>query len=89
MKSKLTALENGPLELVANKQIIFKDGVAIEAGEKVLLCTCGQSGTKPFCDFTHVGEGFTSVREIDTEILLWPRKIPLYLSPRSAFKSKR
>lgn len=69
MKSKLTALENGPLELVAIDQILFKDGAAVKAGEKVLLCTCGKSGTKPFCDFTHVGEGFTSAREIDTEIL--------------------
>jgi len=82
MKSKLTALVDGPLQLVSDKQILFKDGVEVAAGQKVLLCTCGQSGTKPFCDFTHVETDFSSAREIEEEILQeYPgREITVYFN---------
>ena len=69
MKCRITALQNGPLRLETEGQILLKDGSVVETDKSVLLCTCGQSGTKPFCDFTHVAEGFTSDREIDSEIL--------------------
>jgi CDGSH-type Zn-finger protein/ferredoxin len=69
MKSKLTPLTNGPLQLTTDKRIIVKDGVPLQVDGTVLLCTCGRSGSKPICDFTHVSVDFSSEREIDEEIL--------------------
>jgi CDGSH-type Zn-finger protein/ferredoxin len=69
MKSRLTPQKDGPLQLDTEKRIIVKDGVQLEIEGSVLLCTCGQSGTKPICDFTHVSADFSSEREIDEEIL--------------------
>jgi CDGSH-type Zn-finger protein len=69
MTSRLTPQKDGPLQLDSEKQIIHKDGAPLDAVGNVLLCTCGQSGTKPFCDFTHESTDFTSEREIDEEIL--------------------
>jgi CDGSH-type Zn-finger protein/ferredoxin len=69
MASKITPLDNGPLMLQSEKPILVRDGETVEAPNPAMLCTCGQSGTKPFCDGTHVAAGFTSEREIDEEIL--------------------
>ena len=69
MTSRLTPQKDGPLQLDAKSRIIHKDGAPLEAVGTVLLCTCGQSGTKPFCDFTHESTGYTSEREIDEEII--------------------
>jgi CDGSH-type Zn-finger protein len=33
-------------------------GEPLETGKTFLLCRCGHSGTKPFCDDTHLTEGF-------------------------------
>jgi len=33
-------------------------GVELEAGKKYFFCTCGESGTQPFCDGSHSGTEF-------------------------------
>jgi CDGSH-type Zn-finger protein len=33
---------------------------ALAAGESVVLCRCGHSRTKPFCDRSHREAGFSS-----------------------------
>ena len=33
----------------------------VEAGRAVLLCRCGGSATKPFCDSSHRTNGFSSI----------------------------
>jgi len=82
MKSKLTALVDGPLQLVSDKQILFKDGVEVAAGQKVLLCTCGQFGTKQVCAVSDVEADFSGAREIEEEILQeYPgREITVYFN---------
>ena len=37
-------------------------GVELEAGESYAFCTCGRSKTQPFCDGSHQGTGFVSLK---------------------------
>ena len=39
----------GPIELVDQEGNSFK----VAEGDKVLMCRCGQSDNKPFCDASH------------------------------------
>ena len=56
---------NGPLRVTGN--IIIKDGQGKEFGlggrTTISLCRCGHSQNKPFCDGSHVRNGFQSVVE--------------------------
>ncbi len=51
---KIVALENGPY--------ILRDD-----GNKVALCRCGKSQSKPFCDGMHMANGFKAKGTI-----IWP-----------------
>ena len=42
-------LVEGPIELVDAEGNHFK----VEEGKSVVLCRCGRSDNKPFCDATH------------------------------------
>jgi CDGSH iron-sulfur domain-containing protein 3 len=53
---KITALENGPYVIETEGQTITveKNGETETFDRpKVVLCRCGQSSNKPFCDGTH------------------------------------
>lgn len=54
--------ENGPLEFHASIHF-YGGGTALRA----TLCRCGASKTKPCCDTSHVGIGFTDTGEPPTE----------------------
>ena len=54
----LTPLANGPLQVDGPVTIVATDG-RTSAGNPLLLCRCGGSSTKPFCDGTHRRNGFT------------------------------
>ena len=62
-------IENGPLRYRRGREgerqgaLLRPDRTEIEARENVLLCRCGASDRKPFCDNTHVGIGFTSEKK--------------------------
>jgi CDGSH-type Zn-finger protein len=51
-------IKNGPY--IVNGQVELKDadGRAYPAKDRVALCRCGASTTKPFCDGTHSKIGF-------------------------------
>lgn len=51
-------LKNGPLRVTGNLVMISGGGVKTWRGDKVFLCRCGQSKTKPLCDGTHNNVGF-------------------------------
>lgn len=55
MTSTLRVRRRGPLQLEGPARLVQLDGTTRElaAGERVLLCRCGASGTKPFCDGAH------------------------------------
>ena len=52
---------NGPLKVTGPVTIIDADGNEYDLsdfGDSVVLCRCGASTTKPFCDKTHSKVGF-------------------------------
>lgn len=54
--------DDGPYKVTGPVRIIDPDGaeIAVPAGEAVVLCRCGASRTKPFCDRAHREVGFAS-----------------------------
>lgn len=52
--------ENGPLKVTGPVTIVDAEGreFALPAGSSIVLCRCGHSRNKPFCDTTHKQVGF-------------------------------
>ncbi len=63
----ITPKANGPLIVEGPCRILTPDGTEIPVpprkdgtpAQVVVLCRCGGSATKPFCDGTHKRNGFT------------------------------
>lgn len=55
-----TALKDGPLAVRGDLEIRSSDGAVLRRDTRVVLCRCGGSGNKPFCDGTHRTNGFTA-----------------------------
>ena len=51
-------LENGPLFVTGSFELISSDGKTTCKGNKTVLCRCGASENKPFCDGSHRDAGF-------------------------------
>jgi len=77
---KIVVEKNGPyvvhgnVPLVCKTQVVseygepiaWKKSETLETGETYKLCRCGQSSNKPFCDKTHVQNGFDGTESADT-----------------------
>ncbi len=67
---------NGPYKVTGPVTLIDADGNEYELpeGDDIVLCRCGASTTKPFCDKTHSKIGFEAaeraVREADQRSLI-------------------
>ena len=60
-KVTIKVRRDGPLLVKGPVTLLDADGVEIPwEGDDVVLCRCGGSATKPFCDRTHRQIGFTS-----------------------------
>jgi len=59
---KVTCLTNGPLLLEGVTEVLDANGNAFDVGRRrrILLCRCGQSRNKPFCDYSHLWSGFVA-----------------------------
>jgi uncharacterized Fe-S cluster protein YjdI/CDGSH-type Zn-finger protein len=56
----VTATANGPYAVRGPARVYAADGTVLREVTRVaLLCRCGHSGTKPFCDGSHQRVGFT------------------------------
>src|SRR5262245_53174682 len=53
-------LQDGPLILRGQIQILARHGQLIREDTRVALCRCGHSRNKPFCDDSHYRVGFRS-----------------------------
>lgn len=59
----IKTLRNGPLSVSGSFELLDADGNAIEHKDRVSLCRCGASTTKPFCDGTHSKIGFDAAAQ--------------------------
>jgi uncharacterized Fe-S cluster protein YjdI/CDGSH-type Zn-finger protein len=58
----LTPMRNGPLRITGRIRIRRDDGTE-EILPRATLCRCGGSANKPFCDNTHLRNGFRAAGE--------------------------
>lgn len=58
----VTVRANGPYKLVGPVTILDPEGRAfvLPEGSGIVLCRCGLSETKPFCDASHKRRGFVA-----------------------------
>ena len=61
-------VKNGPLALRGDLVVRHKDGTH-EGLPRAVLCRCGHSKNKPFCDNSHVEAGFLAAGATPAEIL--------------------
>lgn len=58
----LAATRNGPLVVKGPVQLELPGGAVEKRNGAFSICRCGQTGSAPFCDGTHVRVGFQSPR---------------------------
>ena len=60
MAVKITIRPNGPYVVEGEVELIDPTGATVDTAERqrIALCRCGASVTKPFCDGTHSKVGF-------------------------------
>lgn len=54
----IAVIDNGPLWVIGSIPITLADGTTLEPRNRVTLCRCGQSESKPLCDGAHSACGF-------------------------------
>lgn len=54
--------DDGPYKVTGPVRLVDPDGGVwdVPEGKPIVLCRCGRSQTKPFCDASHKTEGFSS-----------------------------
>ncbi len=55
---QITPRKNGPNQVVGSLEICAGTGRTVSRVTRAMLCRCGASANKPFCDGTHVKVGF-------------------------------
>ena len=56
----ITPRDNGPYIIEGVIKLVDGQGNEYETQERTVLCRCGHSSNKPFCDGTHRDEKFES-----------------------------
>jgi CDGSH iron-sulfur domain-containing protein 3 len=58
----IKARANGPYRVEGPVRVIDAEGnkFVLPSGDAIVLCRCGHSATKPFCDKSHRRVGFVS-----------------------------
>lgn len=57
-KPEIAAIPDGPLRILGGIPVEAPDGFVYPVRNRVLLCRCGHSRNKPFCDGTHASINF-------------------------------
>ncbi|MGE0601888.1 MAG: CDGSH iron-sulfur domain-containing protein [Dehalococcoidia bacterium] len=52
--------DNGPYVITGDVTVTDSEGNAFTTQETIVLCRCGHSGNKPFCDGQHRANAFES-----------------------------
>ncbi len=58
MPNTLQPQIDGPLKVSGEAAIFAADGTLLEQAGELLLCRCGRSASKPYCDGSHKDTGF-------------------------------
>jgi len=58
LPAAIAAIKDGPLWLTGNVRVERADGEPFETRNRVTLCRCGNSASKPLCDGSHKAGGF-------------------------------
>ena len=64
---QIVPTSNGPYMVTGGVSVTTASGQQPEPRERVMLCRCGQSSNKPFCDGTHGRVGFDGTLVADHE----------------------
>ena len=64
----IEVLEDGPLIVDNLTTLTNADGRQLKVSDKIALCRCGHSSSKPFCDGTHRKIGFSGKRETNASL---------------------
>ncbi|VAW77252.1 hypothetical protein MNBD_GAMMA13-114 [hydrothermal vent metagenome] len=56
--NRIKVRENGPFLCTGEVEVIGVEGATLYQGDNVVLCRCGASSNKPFCDGSHRQSGF-------------------------------
>ena len=59
-ENRIKVRENGPLLCTGEIRVINPEGEVLYSGDDVVLCRCGASANKPFCDGSHRESGFAA-----------------------------
>lgn len=59
LRTEVSVIPDGPLWVSGAIPVERADGAEIEARNRLTLCRCGSSNTKPLCDGSHKEAGFT------------------------------
>lgn len=59
----ITVRKNGPLIITGEVELKDADGNTYPSAERTVLCRCGASTNKPFCDGTHGKIGFSAAEQ--------------------------
>ncbi|MCF6344762.1 MAG: CDGSH iron-sulfur domain-containing protein [Devosiaceae bacterium] len=57
-KLTITSIEDGPIMIDGNVEVLMGSGKKSTTTQKLALCRCGASANKPYCDGSHVKIGF-------------------------------
>jgi CDGSH-type Zn-finger protein len=55
--------KNGPYRVTGRVEVVDHEGKPITVSEDFVLCRCGRSTEKPFCDGSHKPAGFRDEAE--------------------------
>ena len=58
-ETRIEVRKNGPLVVKHLKTLILPDGSEAEEKTMTVLCRCGMSANKPYCDGSHKTQGWT------------------------------
>lgn len=58
-EAKITVIKNGPLRVQNAKCLIQSKGEDLPCSSDFALCRCGGSSKKPYCDGSHIKNGFS------------------------------
>ena len=56
--NRIKVRANGPLLCTGDIEVYAADGQLLEKSADLVLCRCGHSSSKPFCDGSHKAAGF-------------------------------